>query len=100
MPVDGISIIRLLMAGVLLAATFAVGGCSTQIADIPAVGLPADAPPRPKEAGGYLPVHDVPPERAETAMKPDEQKRIQSELIAARDRQASSGTAPASPPAR
>ena len=27
-------------------------------------------------------------------MKPDEQKRIQSELIAARDRQATSGTPP------
>ena len=98
MPVDGT--FRLLMAGALLAATLAVGGCSTQIADLPAVGLPADAPPRPKEAGGYLPVHDVPPERAETAMKPDEQKRIQSELMAARDRQASSGTPPATPPSR
>jgi len=90
MPVDGT--IKLLMAGAMLAATLAVSGCSTQIADLPAVGLPADAPPRPKEAGGYLPVHDLPPDRAEAAMKPDEQKRIQSELIAARDRQASSGT--------
>ncbi len=84
--------IKLLMTGALLAATLVLGGCSTQIADLPAVGLPADAPPRPKEVGGYLPVHDLPPERAEAAMKPDEQKRIQSELIAARDRQASSGT--------
>ena len=82
------------MTGMLLAASLAVGGCSTQIADLPAVGLPADAPPRPKEAGSYLPVHDLPPERAEAAMKPDEQKRIQSELIAARDRQASSGKPP------
>lgn len=80
-----------LMAGALLAASLVLGGCSTQIADLPAVGLPADAPPRPKEVGGYLPVHDLPPERAEAAMKPDEQKRIQSELIAARDRQAASG---------
>lgn len=98
MPVHGT--IRLLMAGIVLAATLAVGGCSTQIADLPAVGLPADAPPRPKEAGGYLPVHDVPPERAETAMKPDEQKRIQAELMAARDRQASSGTPAPNPPSR
>lgn len=87
--------IRPLVSGALLAASLALGGCSTQIADLPAVGLPADAPPRPKEVGGYLPVHDLPPERAEAAMKPDEQKRIQSELIAARDRQASSGTPPA-----
>jgi hypothetical protein len=88
------------MTGMLLAASLAVGGCSTQIADLPAVGLPSDAPPRPKEAGSYLPVHDLPPDRAEAAMKPDEQKRIQSELIAARDRQASSGKAPQNQPSR
>lgn len=85
------------MTGALLAATLTLGGCSTQIADIPAVGLPADAPPRPKEVGGYLPVHDLPPERSEAAMKQDEQKRIQSELIAARDRQAASGTSQSAP---
>jgi hypothetical protein len=97
MPVDGT--IRPMLVGALLAATLAVGGCSTQIADIPVGGLPADAPPRPKEAGSYPPVHDFPPER-EAAMKPDEQKRIQSELIAARDRQAASGTPPQNPPAK
>ena len=79
MPVDGT--IKLLMAAALLAATLAVGGCSTQIADLPGVGLPADAPPRPKEAGSYLPVHDLPPDRAEAAMKPDEQKRIHAENL-------------------
>ena len=97
MPVDRTT--TLLMAGALLAAALTVGGCSTQIADLPAVGLPADAPARPKEVGTYLPVHDLPPDRAETAMKPDEQKKIQSELIAARDRQAASGT-PQNAPSR
>jgi|SRR5689334_18267186 len=97
MPVGGT--IKLLTAAALLAATLAVGGCSTQIADLPAVGLPADAPARPKEVGTYLPVHDLPPDRAEAAMKPDEQKRIQNELLAARDRQAASGT-PQSTPSR
>lgn len=92
--------IKLLMTVALLAGSLAAGGCSTQIADIPAVGLPADAPTRSKEAGGYLPVHDLPPERPEAAMKPDEQKKIQAELIAARDRQASSGSPPPGPPAR
>jgi hypothetical protein len=96
MPVNGT--MKLLMAGALLAATLAVGGCSTQIADLPAVGLPSDAPPRPKEVGSYLPVHDLPPDRAEAAMKLDEQKKIQAELIAARDRQASSGTSQNPPP--
>ena len=82
--------IRLLAAGALLASTVALGGCSTSIADLSAIGLPSDAPARPKESSGYLPVHDVPPEREEAAMKPAEQAKIQAELIAARERQASS----------
>ena len=76
--------------GALLASALALGGCSTSIADLPALGLPSDAPAHPKEATGYLPVHDLPPNRDEAAMKPAEQAKIQSELIAARDRQASS----------
>jgi hypothetical protein len=82
--------IKLLTAGALLASALALGGCSTSIADLPALGTPADAPARPKEAGGYLPVHDLPPDRDEAAMKPAEQAKIQAELVAARDRQASS----------
>jgi len=82
-----------------LCAAIALGGCSTQIADMPAIGLPADAPERPKEAGGYLPVHDLPPERAEEPIKPAELAKIQADLAAARDRQAvaASPTAPAKP---
>lgn len=80
----------LLAAGALLASVLAVGGCSTTIADMPTVGLPTDAPARPKEAGAYLPVHDLPPARDEAAMKPAEQDKIEKELIAARERQAAS----------
>jgi hypothetical protein len=57
------------------------------------VGTPADAPARPKEAGGYLPVHDLPPNRDEAAMAPAEQAKIQAELAAARDRQAAAAAA-------
>jgi len=85
--------IKLVTAGALLAAAVALGGCSTSIADLPGLGTPADAPARPKEAGGYLPVHDLPPDREEAAMKPAEQAKIEAELIAARDRQASSASA-------
>jgi len=60
---------------------------------MPGVGLPSDAPQRPKEAGAYMPVHDLPPERDEAAMKPAELAKIQAELVAARDRQASTGAA-------
>jgi hypothetical protein len=79
---------RALAAAALLLSALALGGCSTSIADLPLVGTPADAPARPKEAGGYLPVHDLPPNRDEAALPPAEQAKIQSELAAARDRQA------------
>lgn len=77
-------------ATLLLLSALALGGCSTSIADLPLVGTPADAPGRPKEAGAYLPVHDLPPDREEAAMAPAEQAKVQKELAAARDRQASS----------
>ena len=70
-------------------SALALGGCSISIADLPMVGTPADAPARAKETGAYLPVNDLPPDREETAMKPDERAKIQSELVAARERQAS-----------
>ena len=70
-------------------SALALGGCATSIADMPLVGTPADAPARPKEAGAYLPVHDLPPDREEAAMAPSEQTKVSKELAAARDRQAS-----------
>jgi hypothetical protein len=78
-----------LVLAAVLASALALGGCSTSIADLPLVGTPADAPQRPKEPGGYLPVHDLPPDRAEPELPPAERAKIQAELLAARDRQAS-----------
>jgi hypothetical protein len=80
---------RAFTAAALLLSALALGGCSSSIADLPLIGTPADAPGRPKEAGAYLPVHDLPPDRDEAALKPAEQAKIERELIAARDRQAS-----------
>ena len=74
--------------GTLLAAALTVAGCSTSVTDLTGLGTPSDAPARPKEVGAYLPVHDLPPERDEQALKPAEQQKIQAELKAARDRQA------------
>lgn len=82
--------IRAVAAAVLLLSALALGGCATSIADLPLVGTPADAPARPKEAGVYLPVHDLPPDRDEAAMAPAERAKALRELAAARDRQASS----------
>jgi hypothetical protein len=90
MPVT--RMIRLWTIAALAATAFALGGCSSQIADMPGVGLPAGTPERPKDAGGYLPVHDLPPERDEQAIKPAELAKIQSDLTAARDRQATAST--------
>ncbi len=75
-------------SGALLIAALALGGCSTTIADLPAVGTPADAPERPKEAGAYLPVHDLPPDRVDAVISPAERAKIEAELIAAREHQA------------
>ena len=79
---------RTLAFAALFCAAVALSGCSSQIADLPLVGTPADAPARPKEPGAYLPVNDLPPDREEAAMDPKTRAKIQAELIAARDRQA------------
>jgi hypothetical protein len=83
---------RALAWGALLMSALALGGCAT-IADLPLVGTPAGAPARPKEAGAYLPVEDLPPGRDQAAIEPDEQAKIKKELLAARDRQASEAAA-------
>jgi hypothetical protein len=84
---------RALTLGALLLSTLAFGGCSSSIADLPLGGTPAGAPARPSEPGGYLPVHDLPPDRAEPELAPAERAKIQAELVAARERQASAAAA-------
>jgi hypothetical protein len=76
------------VGGALLALTLALGGCSS-IADLPLIGTSANAPAGPKEAGSYLPVEDLPPGRGEPVIAPDQQAKIKAELLAARERQAS-----------
>ena len=73
---------RLVLVGALLTTAFALGGCTSQIADL----TPADT--NAKDAGGYLPVHDLPPARDEAVIPPDQRAEIEAELAAARDRQA------------
>jgi hypothetical protein len=84
---------RALAWGALLMSALALGGCASSVADLPLVGTPADAPARPKEAGAYLPVEDLPPNRDQAAIAPDQQAKIKKELLAARDRQASEAAA-------
>jgi hypothetical protein len=91
MPVDRTR--RALVWGALLTSALGLGGCAMSIADLPLVGTPADAPHAPKAAGSYLPVEDLPPGRGEAAIEPDQQAKIRAELLAARDRQASTAAA-------
>lgn len=77
---------RALAGTALLFLALALGGCSTSIADMP-IGAASDA--RPKEPTAYLPVNELPPAREEAVIPPDERAKIQKELIAARERQAS-----------
>jgi hypothetical protein len=76
------------VAGVLMLSALALSGCSSQVADMPSL-LPSDAAAHPRDAGGYLPVNDTPPGRDEAPITPDQRAKIQKELLAARDRQAS-----------
>lgn len=73
-----------LICGALLSVTFALAGCSSQLADL----TPADAQAHPKEPGSYLPVHDLPPDRDQAVIPPEQRAKIEAELAAARDRQA------------
>jgi hypothetical protein len=68
----------------LLMAALALGGCSSQLADL----TPADAQAHAREPGTYLPVHDLPPDRDQAVIPPDQRAKIEAELAAARDRQA------------
>ena len=72
------------ICGVVLIAALALGGCSSQLADL----APADAPPRARETGTYLPVHDLPPDRDQAIIPLEQRAKIEAELAAARDRQA------------
>jgi hypothetical protein len=73
---------------VLVMLALSMGGCATSIADLPLVGVPSDAPARPKDPAAYPAVEDLPAPREQGAMDVAEQAKIAKELIAARDRQA------------
>ncbi len=81
---------RALGLGAILVAGLALSGCSSPIADMPSLDL--DALVRPREPGGYLPVNDVPRERAGPVISPEERAKLEKELLAARDRQVAAGT--------
>ncbi|MDB5547551.1 MAG: hypothetical protein JWR73_1528 [Tardiphaga sp.] len=77
----------------MLGVAGTLGGCASVVADLPVIGLPADAPARPKEQRAFLPVHDLPASRSNAALTTTEQSRLQSELLDARARSAAAAAA-------
>jgi hypothetical protein len=79
-----------LVAAALLLSNLSLGGCTTSTAGSSLMDARAEAPALPKTSV-YLPVEDLPPKREKPAMTSDERAKLEKELIAARDRQASDG---------
>jgi hypothetical protein len=81
---------RIIAAALIAGATMLVSGCSgSLIADhMPAAigGLPEEAPARPAAEGAYPAVHNMPPARSTTPLSNDQQKQLEDDLIAARNR--------------
>lgn len=74
----------------LILLAFILGGCTTaQIDQIPTNigGLPEGAPARPATPAAFPAVHDVPPPRSQSLLDEDEQKRLEKDLTAVRNRQ-------------
>ena len=67
-----------------------LAGCSgSMIADrMPTAvgGLPEDAPQRPATPGAFPAVHDAPPPRTQAVLTDEEQRKLEQELAAARER--------------
>lgn len=75
---------RVALAGLLLTG-FGLSGCSIPLADLPSpIGLPEGAPARPETPAAFPAVHDMPPDRKDSLLDPEEQKRLQRELNNAR----------------
>ena len=72
------------------ALSCSLAGCSSPVADMPSLES-ADSSAKPKDA--YLPVHDLPPDRDDAVITPDQRAKIEAELAAARDRQAQASAA-------
>ncbi len=81
--------LRLAACAMLLAGACALAGCSSMIADnLPAAagGLPEGAPARATTQPAYPLVHEMPPTRTAAPLNEAEQKQLEADLIAARER--------------
>ncbi len=72
------------------ALSCSLAGCSSPIADMPSLES-ADTSAKSKDV--YLPVHDLPPDRDDVVITPEQRAKIEAELAAARDRQTQASAA-------
>jgi hypothetical protein len=86
-----------LAAAALLLDSLSLGGCANSTT-ASSMDAHAEAPVSPKTSG-YLTL-DLPPRDEKPAMTADERLKLQKELIAARDRQASRAKAASSQPTK
>jgi hypothetical protein len=81
-----------ILAPLLMAAGALIGGCATgTVADhAPATvgSLPEGAPARPSNPYSFPAVHDMPLPRDEKVLTVEEQRKVEEELVAARNRAA------------
>ena len=80
------------LAAISLAVGLMIGlaGCApgAVVDQLPeGMGLPSDAPARPRTPYKYPAVHDMPPERQTAPLSEAEQLKLEKELQTARDRQ-------------
>jgi hypothetical protein len=80
-----VAAIALVLAGLTL------GGCSIPLSDLPSFG--GSDPAKEKDADGYLAVNATPAGREERVLEPSERAKVESELVAARERQAAAAAA-------
>jgi hypothetical protein len=85
---------QLIALMVALSAAAGLSACASisekmasAMSEMPAVGLPAAAPERPVDPPPFPAVHDMPPQRSNAVLTEIERQKMESDLVAARDRQ-------------
>jgi hypothetical protein len=91
--------LRVVAAALVACAAAFLSGCGALIGDhLPAAtgGLPEATPERAATPVAYPAVHNMPPSRSSTPLNNAQQKQLEDDLVAARNRY---GTSPDAPPA-
>jgi len=86
------------VSALALLAAGAVCGCTSTMSSLPLVGEPDKLPPRTDTPVSYPAVHDMPAPRDTKPMTDADRKKLEDELVAARNKQeADTNTTPQPP---